>query len=431
MKKRSWLVLLLAGAADIAAAQTTSTRPPSFGAAAQSSRAARQIDIRAATDLTYDSNVFGVSNRLVDQGSIGSRSKDDFSLTPSVTLNILVPVGRQSLFARGSLGYDFFERNTQLNRERINLEGGANLQFLLNCQSQVSATFNRNRSNAGDVFATTPDPIAVRANTEERTSFGGQAQCGGIAGISPSFGYRHSVVRNTSPFFRFNDSDQDSFDGSLGIQRPSLGRLSLYGSYAKSTFLNRNIFGVPDIFFPGLPRDGVSSYSAGGRFERSIGSRASGSVSIGYSWVNPNSFQTERFRGNSYALSLSLRPNDRFTVDLVASRAADISNTVFSSFAVTELYALNGSYRLTPNIVFNFGSSQQMRDFRGSAASVDNAAFISEDKFTRVYGGLVYDLNRRIKLNGLVSQQRRQADNAVFDYRNTTASIGASLLLGR
>lgn len=65
------------------------------------------------------------------------------------------------------------------------------------------------------------------------------------------------------------------------------------------------------------------------------------------------------------------------------------------------------------------------------AQTIDGAAFISEDEFIRAYAGVVYDLNRRLRLNTLVSQQRRKADNPLFNFNNTTFSVGASLALGR
>jgi hypothetical protein len=98
---------------------------------------------------------------------------------------------------------------------------------------------------------------------------------------------------------------------------------------------------------------------------------------------------------------------------------------------VTNLYALNGTYKVNDRLSANFGVSQQKRNYRQSASTVDQAAFLTEDKFTRAYGGFAYNLNRRIRLNGLVSQQRRQADNPLFRYNNTTATLGVSLSLGR
>lgn len=433
MKNRNWLGLLLLGSAEIAFAQTTAPLPPSVGAAPRINRdttPVRQIGIRAGVDASYDSNAFGISDAAIAQGTIQGRSKDDFLITPSLLLDILVPFGRQSVFLRGQVGYDFYMRNSGLDRERIALDGGTSLHLIGSCSTTISGNYARQRSNAGDVFSVSPVPIADRTNTEERTSFGGDAICGGPIGLSPSIGYRHSQTRNGSDFFKLNDSNQDSFDASIGYQRPSLGRIAIYGSYTEGEYIRRNILGLPSTI-PGIPLDGVTSYSAGARFERNVGSRISGAVSVGFSWVDPKALFSRKFRGSTYSLNVNVRPSERLSVDLLASRSADLSNTVFATFAVTEVYSLNGTYRLNRKTSVNFGNSYQKRDYRQSAQAVDQTAAVNNDKFMRAYVGVVHDLNRRLRLNGLVSQQRRKSDNPFFNYNNTTVSIGASLALGR
>lgn len=432
MIRKSWLGLLLLGSAEIAFAQTTSNLPPSFGAAPRSNRGAptRQISIRAAVDASYDSNAFGLSDAALRRGSANGRSKDDFQITPSLLLDIFVPFGRQSAFLRGQVGYDFYANNSQLNRERISLNGGASIQAIGNCSITPNASYARTRSNSGDIFAVSPTAVVDRVNTQEFKSIGIDTSCAGAIGISPTLSYRHSETRNSTEFFKLNDSNQDSFDGSIGYQRPSLGRIAIYGTYSKGEYLNRNVLGLPNIF-PGIPADGVTSYSLGGRFERDIGSRASGSISVGYSWVDPKAIFSRKFRGNTYSLNLHLRPSDQLTSDIAVTRSTDLSNTVFATFAVTQVYNINSTYRLNRKMALNFGSSYQKRDYRQNAEAVDNGAVIANDKFIRAYTGVVYDLNRRLRLNGLISQQRRKSDNAFFNYNNTTVSVGASFALGR
>jgi len=432
LKNKIWLGLLLVGAADAALAQTTSSRPPSFGAAPRASTGAvtRNIGIRAAVDVSYDTNAFGISDTLLRQGLLGTRSKDDLQITPSLQLDIAVPFGRQSAFLRGLIGYDFHVNNSQLDRERIQLDGGVNLQVGSGCSSTVNAGYARVRSNAGDIFAVGATPLIVRVNTEERINYGARAQCGGAIGLTPAIGYQHSSVRNSTPFFQLNDSNNDSFDGSLGYSRPSLGRIAVYGTYSKGEFLRRNVLGLPNTI-PGVPLDGVESYSAGVRFERNLGTRISGAAAVGYTWVNPRAVFADRFRGSSYSVNLNVRPVDQLSVDILASRAVELTNTVFSSYSLAEVYSVNSTYRLNPKIGINFGTSYQTRDFRAQAQTIDGAAFISEDEFIRAYAGVVYDLNRRLRLNTLVSQQRRKADNPLFNFNNTTFSVGASLALGR
>jgi len=367
---------------------------------------------------------------LIARDGLRGRSKDDFSLTPSLSLDLFLPFGRKSVYARGSVGYDLYASNSQLNRVNINLGLGGNVQVTNSCSAGADVNYTRSRTNAGDVFAVSDISLVRRSNTVEYRSFGVRGQCAGTVGISPSIGYTHSETRNHTPIFEFNDSNQDSIDASIGYQRPALGRVSVYGNYSKGEYPNRNVLGLPDVI-PGIPHDGVTSYSAGVRFERGIGTRINGSASIGFSWVDPKVIFAQKFRGTTYSLNLNVIPTTRMSLDIVASRSAQLSNSVFASYSVTDVYSLNGTYKINERLNANFGISQQRRNYRETAASVDQAAFLTKDKFTRIYGGFAYNLNRRIRLNGLVSQQRRQADNPLFRYNNTTATLGVSLSLGR
>lgn len=427
LKKSYWSLLLLLGPADIAIAQS-SNLPPTVGAAARpnSSAPARRIGLRAAVDASYDSNVFGISRAR--EFTLGGRSKSDISITPSVQIDAFVPLGRNSVFVRGLVGYDFYVENSQLNRERIDLDGGGTVQVASTCTVSPNISYGRARSNAGDVFIVTGDPALVRRNVEERMTLGAEAACSRSSGLSLTAGYNHTTFRNSAPIFKQNDLDQDGFNGSIGYQRPTLGRLAIYGNYSTVEYLKRlDITGRPDL---------IRSYGTGLQFERNIGSRASASISAGYSWVEPRS-NTGKFSGSSYSASLNLRPSDRLSVDLLISRSVDFATSTFASFTISENYALNGTYRLSQRLSANFGASQQKRDFRFSNVLPGINLPISNDVFTRAYGGLVYDLNRRLRLNALISQQKRDSkdvfalSNSEFDYNNTTVSIGASISFGR
>lgn len=450
LKKKCWLALLLLGSAEAAIAQTdtgsfgeaTASTPSTIGAVPRAiGGIVRQIGVRAAVDLTYESNVFGVNAARAGLQAGRNRSLDDFTLSPSLQLDLQLPFGaRQSAFLQGAVGYDFQLRNSQLNRERISLNGGANLNFG-SCAGTVNGSISRFRTNAGDIFVLTPTGFDARRNVVQRTGYGAQVQCGGAIGLSPSIGYQHAEIRNSSDLLELNDSNQDSINASIGYQRPSLGRVSIFGSYSKTEFPGRDanfnrrtlapISNDPNPFFDPRALDGVTSYSTGIRFERDIGSRIYGAISAGYTWVDPESNFSRRFRGSNYSANISLRPSDRFSLDLGASRSADVSTNLFASFAITEVYSLNGTYQLNPRISLNFGTSYQKRDFRGPARAPDLTAFLTNDEFIRAYGGVAFNLNRRLRLNGLVSQVRRKSDNGLFGFNNTTVSLRASLALGR
>lgn len=374
-----------------------------------------RVVIRPTIQLLYDSNVFRANDLIVVPPG---RSRDDLRATPSLDLDISIPVGRQLLFLSGEVGYDFYVNNTQLNNARINLSGGADLRVLRTCSTKITGSYARRQSNFADIFAT-----VVLPNTEERKGVDVQASCGGAIGFAPSIGYGHEEVSNSSPFFKTFDYRTDRFNGSLAYQRPSFGALAIYGNYARTAYPNRQF-----VTFPSFQTvtDGVQSYSAGVRFSRNIGSRINGSISIGYSWVDPKLFTVNKFRGASYELDLNLRPSERMQLEVLASRSAEVSNLANVSYSITDLYGLNGTYQLNRKARLTYGASYQTRDYRGSQQAGPFLP-IKNDTLTQGSVGLAYDLGRRITLTSNFTQEKRTADNPFFNYISSRVMLGASL----
>lgn len=51
---------------------------------------------------------------------------------------------------------------------------------------------------------------------------------------------------------------------------------------------------------------------------------------------------------------------------------------------MTQVYSLNGTYRLNRKVAVNFGSSYQKRDYRQNAQAIDNNTVVSNDKFVKL-----------------------------------------------
>jgi predicted porin len=407
------LGLLLAGTAGAAAAQT----PGMGGGQGPAGPNERRVEIRPSAQLIYDTNVYRVGEGF----DLGGLARDDVRVTPSVDAIIALPVGRQTVFLNGNVGYDFYRRNSRLDRERIALSGGAQLRAGQRCSATVTGGYVRQQSDFTDVFATLAVP-----NTDERRSIDVQASCGGAVGLTPSFGYRHDESRNSSDLFRPLNTNSDTFNASLGYQRPTFGVLSIYGTYTTSAFPERR-FLTPT----GLVRDGVENYSAGISFERQIGRRITGTVALGYTWVNPRLDDTPDFRGVSYRAAIDVRPNDDFTVNLTASRNVEVQNFVAASYSITDLYGLTGTYQFNPRLRMNFGSSYQKRDFRAGPqlGGLPGFLLLPEDKVITGNVGLSYDVTRRLTLTTGFVQERRDSNNQIFNFKSSVVTAGISLLL--
>lgn len=375
----------------------------------------RRLDIRPTLQLGYDSNVY----RLPRGFDVGF-SRDDIRVAPTLDVDIARPLGRQTLFLNGQIGYDFWLSNSRLNRERIGLAGGAVLRAGQSCSATTTLGYSRSQVNFTNVFAT--DATAALPNTEEQSSIDIQARCGGAIGLTPSAGFRHIRRRNSNPFFQPLDTDTDSYNVGIGYARPSLGVIQVFGSYATSEFPGRARLGIDD---------GIENYATGISFERRIGTRITGVASLGYSWVNPRLPGTPAFRGINYSLALGIVPSDELRVDLTAARSIDVQNFVAASYAITDLYALRGSYQLNRKLRLDFGSSYQQRDFKTGPDLVGLPGFfvVPSDKLYSGNVGFTYDLARRLTLTGNFLQERRDSGIPFFNYTASVATLSIALLL--
>lgn len=404
--KAVWgIAVALAAASGAALAQAAS---------AQSALPERRMDIQISGRATYDSNTVRRRATLPSD----SLEAEDVRFTPSAILDIVFPISRQALFLSGSVGYDFYARNTQLNRERINLSGGADLRFGAGCSTRLSGNYTRQQSSLADLFST-----ERLINTEEIKTFGAQAACSGAVGLRPGFGYQHQTSDNSNPFRQRTNYVSDSFNVSIGYVRPTFGELSLFSSYSKTTYPNRPII----VGMTPLGRDeAVEIYSAGGRFDRQIGSRLHGTVSLGITRADPNTPGVPGFSGLSYSADIGYTPNDRFNMTLAFSRSANVSNNIDANYSVNDTYALDANYALSRRLRLNFGTSYSERDFQLSP-NIVNPLTPTGDKTYYGYVGATYRLNERLNFDTDFSQERRDAPGTLFDYKSTRISAGFRL----
>lgn len=377
----------------------------------------RSLSIRPSVQLVYDSNVYKVGRQ---SNLAAGPQTDDVSISPGLNVDISLPLGRQRVFLAGYAGYDFFMKNSRLDRERIGLDGGADLRLIGSCSTTVNIGYARAQGDLANGLS-----LFAAPNTEERVSYGANASCGSAIGLQPGIGYSHQKIRNSNRSFFTTNSTSDNYQASLAYVRPSFGSLSIFGTYGEARYDDR----VPLI--PGVPtgfREGIDSYSVGLRYEREIGARLRGSISGGYNWVNPK-IGNQTFRGANYSLALDYRASERLTASVTAARSADLPNLINVLYAITDAFTLNGNYRLNPRISLNFGGTYQNRKLRASEVLVGTPFIATRDELLQLNFGAGYDLGQKLRLNLGFTRQQRRSDNEFFRYNANQVVFGASYQL--
>jgi hypothetical protein len=263
----------------------------------------RDIGVSLSVQQSYEDNVLRQPDNFT---VIPGFAREDFRLSPSLDLDIVQPFGRQTLTLQGGIGYDFYRRNTRLERERINLQGKANLAVGANCKPDVGLAFSRQQSDLADFFSITDFRLR---NREQRLTFSTGIKCGGVVGFRPGVTFERSVVKNSSFFRRIGNFNQTAVGVSLGYTTPTLGELSLFGNYRRGNYPNRGSFtGRPDV------NERVGVYTAGLRLQRDLGERLRGNISLGYTVAEPSVAGTRRFSGISGSADLTAQFGDPLQV---------------------------------------------------------------------------------------------------------------------
>src|SRR5690606_2590588 len=97
------------------------------------------LEINVGAEAKYDSNVLG---SRAATATLRGLEREDVILSPRIEAVVSMPVGPVQLAADGSLGYDFYTRNTELDSERIALNASA-MAGAANCGLTVNGGYSR------------------------------------------------------------------------------------------------------------------------------------------------------------------------------------------------------------------------------------------------------------------------------------------------
>ncbi|MHB8530539.1 MAG: outer membrane beta-barrel protein [Caulobacteraceae bacterium] len=362
----------------------------------------RHTTVDVIGDLIYDSNVARGSAAVAAERHI--KPADEIFI-PSATVDAYMPVGREGLFLIGNAGYDFYRRNSVLDRERLDIHGGADAQ-LGPCRQVLSGLYARYQSNLEELT------LATTKNTEQKENVSFNTVCGRSYGLQPSFGVSEDWSGNSAAVRHSADFRTFGLDWGLAYVRPVLGELSLFGTYRRTDFPNRDlIVGNTTI------QDGYQLLAGGAKYDRHLGARIEGWVSVSYTSLQLNLPSAKGFKGLTYSTDWTYRASSRLKGHFDFARATLPSNRLGASFTLDQLLTGDVDYLLGPRLTLVLGASRDARQFEGPAL-IPSIEISNEI----VYTGFVtasYALSRRLSLVLDVRRQQRDANLVAFSYGDT------------
>lgn len=375
----------------------------------------RRFAVTATVSTLYDDNILRRS-KAAGLPVIGAF--EDFRSSPSLAVDIELPIGRQSLLLAGSAGYDFYARNTQLERERIDLLTGVVLRAGPFCTARITGQFSRQQSDLAD-FATT-DPVS---NTQDRRAFDATLGCRPRLGLNQRFGFSREEVSNSDPGRLRGNFTSETVSAAVGFARPSFGDLSAYASIRRDRYSGR-VAALPG----GATPERLMVYAAGLEYRRDIGSRLKGRVAVGYTIVDPNLPTARRFAGISGSADLTVAATDRLRLQITAGRTVQPSNLLDVSYSIVDSFALSSEYRANRTVAFVASGSYTKRSFRESPLA-GVALGRSGDQSYLVSGGVRLSPGGRVGLSVDLTGERRRSEIAAFNFGHVIAAVTARIKL--
>ncbi len=387
-----------------------STLPTLAAALALSWAGSAQADpnpyyIGASTSVGYDSNVFRLP-----------KATGDTNYSLGVVGGIDQPIGRQRLYANGTLSEARFVDLKQLNYTNYSFLGGIDWQTVYSLSGTVSFSSKQSLYNFGG-YSTIQ---STAKNLERRDETIVRARYGAASLLSLDTSYIHRKQSYSDPAYRINELNQDTVSAGL-TYRPraslTLGTALRYtqGRYQRSRNFDRYDIDLTGTWVP----TGLSTLN--GRL--SFGKRKARSA-----------VSELDFTGTTGQLNWSYQPTGklRFTTSFIRDTGAESSfinadaqqaggpgdNSQF-----TNSLALNSAYSLTSKIQLNAG----VRLVRRSLAF---GSLKGNDTVRSGSLGFSYAVLRHGTLGCSFQRETRSASSSVsFDYRSSAVSCSAQVSL--
>jgi hypothetical protein len=373
----------------------------------------RSVELDIVGEALYDSNVARSDEAVAEDRGITSLQDEVF--TPSARLNINLPVGREALFLQSSAGYDFYRINTILNRERINVLGGVTGPTGP-CRETLTGSYARYQSDLVDLAG--PEVLLSTRNTEDHEAINLDGTCGRAIGLAPTFSLSQAWADNSAVVRRVVDSRTFSATGGLAYARPALGSLSVFGEFITTEFPN-NV-----LLVDGMPQaDGYQVYAGGLRYDRRLGARIQGVVSLSYTSLDP-AIGNDGFRGFTYSADGTYQASSRLQAHIDFSRVTTPSNVLGASFSVDQNLLAEGIYAVGPRLSLKLGALRLARHYEGPGL-VDDLDLTNETIYT-VYTTATYTLSKRLAFALDLRREQRDANISAFSYVSTRVGLTAT-----
>lgn len=375
----------------------------------------KPLTVTLGVTSEYDTNVARASAEGARQRGL---VREDLRLDPEVRVQLVAPAGRQTFTLDGTLGYSFYNRNSVLDRERINLRGGTGIN-LARCQANASTTYDRRQADLRDltIIDGAGGLIGGRdaQNTGETLSVEGVALCGGEVGIRPLLFARYDQFDNSEATRQISDSRTFSYGGGISYAQPSIGEIRLFAGHREIDYPNR----IPLV---NALTSEIRVFRVGAQYDRRIGTRLQGTFQIAYTEVETDLSADAKQDFVTYSGELTFNAAARLQFRAGVSREVEAARGTFADYEVINLYTLRAIMPLTPTTTLTVEGLRREREVEGAIAFF--GPLLTDETLDSVNATLRLAFSPRTSFLFQGGVEQRDANLGLYTYQGGRFSIG-------
>lgn len=375
----------------------------------------QQVDL--SLDLRHDSNV---ARADAVGATLRGLTRKDERATVGANLIVARALGRNTVELNAFVGYDFYRKNTQLNRERIGIAGEVGINAGP-CNLKLTPDFQRRQSELADTAILYLPGIDSVRNTQTVQLYRGELRCGRANGLRPMVLYQRSSGDNSNVVRQVSDYRGERYGGGISYSNATLGTFDLAYERESIDYPKR------DTLIPGA--------LVGYRLEeyKLTASRNIGRILVAHGYVartrlRPRNVSAQAFKGLSWNVGGTITPTDQLVINGSFGRSITPSLGSDALYSRNREIMLDATYYLSGKTTLVLAASRQDRDYTGGTDLL--GPLLADDRLERISGRANFRANQRMGFGLEVGWERRNADALVYDYRNTFVALHTTFSLG-
>jgi hypothetical protein len=365
--------------------------------------AKRQTDVGLRLAVSRDSNVARSNATLAAARGL---VPEDYTLRPQATFTIVQPIGRQAVFLKGAAGYDFYQENSQLNRQRIDVSGGG-VGSVGMCKLALTGVYSAGQSQLDDLAG------VVTENLQEQTSQSVTALCGRDRGFNAAVSGLRQDVSNSAARQQSADHKVEGGTFAVGYGNPSIGKIAAMYAYSAQDYANR-----PNA--NGGVGDGYQSQTIGANYEKTLGRKLKIVGAVGNTRVKRDSAPPGvplEFTSMTYNGVLSYAASRRLDLTVAVGRGVTPSNRAGKLYDISTTTDLLATYRFGTRFVVSGGG--RLANVRSNADTALAGLVVTDSEDRSLFASIRYQQSKRASLVLDLRQEERTTNLPLFDYSNT------------